>query len=289
MIYDVVIPCAKKDVPFLPRVIKYIKKNLIEAHYIYIIVPDKLYNYIRRSLIQQENVEVLKESDICEGLSPNIISKHIKKITNIQVPVGWYLQQFIKYAFAESKYAREYYLTWDADTLPLSEISMFDGSHPLFTMKKEYNPNYFQTTKKLLGFGKTNPRSFIAEHMLFKTSIVKELITIINDSNELGNSWFTKILSACDFNTLIQAFSEFETYGTWCNIHYPNLYKERTLNTFRRAGLIRGRHISDKMLKNISIDLDIASFEWSDNPPFPYNIKYLTAKITNKILSYIYK
>ena len=36
--------------------------------------------------------------------------------------------------------------------------------------------------------------------------------------------------------------------------------------------MICGRYISDKKLRKMSFDIDMASFEMSDKPMFPYNI-----------------
>lgn len=145
----------------------------------------------------------------------------------------------------------------------------------MFTMKTEYNPNYFKTIKKLLGIDKQTKGSFISEHMLFSTNIVRELIDKINNSSVDGESWMQKIINACDFTDPMPCFSEFETYGSYVMANYPTMYTMRKLNSFRFGGYIRGRQISDKMLREISFDTDTMSFELRMRPTFPASIPNL--------------
>ena len=274
-LFDIIIPCSKRDVVFLPMVIKHVRLNLTEVRKIYVITNESLFAKCQKKL-GEYGVALLDENKMIDNLD-------FKKVKNLlskkgwYVRQGWYFQQLLKMGFSLSEHAGDYYMSWDADTLPLSSLEFFDGEHPIFTIKKEYHVAYFETMKKLTGMDKTFDYSFIAEHMLFKTSIMKELITQINKNGDIeGYDWIEKCINACEFSqTDIYKepyFSEFETYGTFASVLYPDLYKIRKLNTFRGAGYIRGRNISDKMLKKISLDLDIASFEYGATPPFPYNI-----------------
>ena len=150
------------------------------------------------------------------------------------IRTGWYFQQFLKLGFALSEYAKEYYLTWDADTIPLRHIDMFDAEgKPYFAMKTEYHKPYFDTMKRLLGINKIVPFSFIAEHMMFKVSLVKELISIIDNTQIEDSTWFEKVINATDFEAAkcSEMFSEFETYGTYCMNCYPDAYSYHKLNT----------------------------------------------------------
>lgn len=49
------------------------------------------------------------------------------------------------------------------------------------------------------------------------------------------------------------------------------------MNTFREAGMIKGRWIDDKSIEKLAFDLDTASFEMFSNPPFPYNFPNIKA------------
>ena len=95
---------------------------------------------------------------------------------------------------------------------------------------------------------------------------MQELLSNIESNNALpGENWIEKIIFATNPNE-INSFSEFETYGNYCYNNYSNLYATQTLNTFRKAGYINGRFISDRKLHYMAFDLDIASFELGDYP-----------------------
>ena len=154
------------------------------------------------------------------------------------------------------------------------------------TMKDEYHKPYFDTLYNLLGYNKKNHSSFIAEHMLFNKEIMKELINDISRSNIKGILWYEKIINASDISVSYNAFSEFETYGTFCVNKYPNFYIERKLNNFRHGGYIAGRLISKKRLNKLSFDLDSISLEFNHYPPYPLG---LICKILNKFISLLNK
>ena len=219
MTYDIIIPTSANDAPFLPRVITYIRKNLSEANNIYIIANKNIHTGIRKRC---NDVFILNEDELIDGLTFKNIEKKINSIAGANIGrTGWYFQQLLKLAFAQTNYCDKYYLTWDADTLPLSHISFFKEGKPLFTLKKEYNKPYFDTIKRLLGIEKQVQASFIAEHMLLSKELVYKLISSIEKTNIQGNNWIEKILYACE-DLRLSAFSEFETYGNFVIANYPN-------------------------------------------------------------------
>lgn len=272
--FDLIIPVAGKEVSFVHRVTMYARKNLEGLDCIYILTNKKHFKKIAKNLKEQRNITLLDEDTLIDGLTFECIKDFVKRYTNNVTP-GWYFQQFLKYAFAFTSYAKQYYLSWDADTIPIAKINFFKNGQPLFTRKTEYNENYFTTIKKILGIAKVVPYSFIAEHMLFNSNIVKEIVEKISACDVEGNTWYEKILRAGDYSVGKPPYSEFETYGTYVTAYYPNLYQIRQLNTFRRGSVIRGRYISDNLLETLSFDIDTISFELRDKPPFPYNIPYI--------------
>ena len=284
--FDIIIPVAKKDLNFIQWVVKYIRKNICGTSYIYIITNKKNIRLLNNKALYDANLKVLDEDSIIEGLSFNAVQNWlIKADESFKTLTGWYFQQILKYAFALSKYSGKYYLSWDADTLPLNKISFFKGGKPLFTKKNEHHEPYFHTMHRLLGYGRLVDYSFIAEHMLFHTEIVKELVRQISNSEVSGHNWMEKIINGCDFSEDSKnLFSEFETYGNFCIRNHPELYELRKLNTFRAAGMIRGRYITENILNKLSWDIDTASFEMRD-AMFPYNLLWNLSKIKRKILS----
>lgn len=279
--FDVIIPVGKKDVSFLPKVIDYVCRCFDDMDHIYILTAVANFKKIERGISLWKDICTLVDEDkLLFGLSLNEIDVLLKKYSPARKQrAGWYFQQFLKLAFAQSAYSKDYYLSWDADTLPLAPIKYFEGEHLLFNPKNEYNANYFQTIEHLFGYGRQVEYSFIAENMIFSQKIVCEMLSEIENTNLEGNTWMEKILYACDFNNPMPAFSEFETYGTYCYVNYPKLYKPRYLNTFREAGYISGRMISEDKLRVMSFDLDTASFEMGHIPMFPYNIPHFIARL----------
>ncbi len=280
--FDIIIPVARKDVSFVPRVVDYVDRCItLGVEHIYILTSKKNTPKLCKRLKSYSKCVLVDEDQLIEGLSYERISSLLEEIAPVyKNKAGWYFQQFLKFAFAQSKYSTNYYLSWDADTLPLSRITFFENDHLLYNPKNENNPNYFKTINKLFGFGKQVKHSFVSESMIFSTQIVKQMLEDIQSSSIQGCDWIEKILRACDFSTNFPAFSEFETYGTYCCVKFPNLYKTRHLNTFREAGFINGRRISDKRLLSMSFDLDVASFEYGHEPLFPYNLPHIYRKMT---------
>lgn len=278
MQYDIIIPSSIIDVKFLKWVIKYIRKNLIEAKNIYIITKKEGQGILEGFKIN--NVFFVDEDALFEGLSFSKVHVYLKDKGYEVHRTGWYFQQFLKMAFSLSKYCEGYYLSWDSDTLPLSHIQFFENEHPVFTLKKEYHKPYFATINRLIGLKKIRQESFIAEHMIFSREVMNELIANINqkDSTKI---WWQVILDNIEVTGEGNYFSEFETYGTFVTTNYPDLYKFQRLNTFRSAGLIKGRHIDDNLIERLSVDLDIASFEIQDQR-FPYNFEKIQLKISQK-------
>lgn len=271
MKYDVIVPVAGKDVAFVPRVIKHLRKFLEDVEIIYVITNKNFFRYLSKHINLEDRVKLLDENELVPNLSFATV-KNILRDKGTNISVGWFFQQFLKLGFATTKYANKYYLSWDSDTLLLRQIDFFHNNHPLFTVKYEHNYNYFVTISRIFGLNKNNDYSYIAEHMMFNSDIVKEIISEILSSRVNGNFWFEKIINAGDFSINPQTFSEFETYGTFVSSKYPKLYETRRLNTFRFGGYIQGRSINDRKLERMSFDVDTMSFENDHSPLFPYNI-----------------
>ena len=270
--YSIIIPVVFKDYSFLNKSLKYILKFFSPVT-IYIITDSRMGKYLPKQVQSCNICKVIDENHIVEGLSLAKVDSIIKSLGRRHTKSGWYYQQFLKMGFAMSPYCEtDYYLSWDSDTIPLKEIVFFDNDgHPYFTMKSEFHKPYFNTMQRVLSIEKLNPNSYIAENMMFNKYIMEEMIAKIEKANVCGETWFEKILYSLepeDVSTF--SFSEFETYGTFCHLFHPDLYVERHLNGLRRGGLIQGRFVSERILKDLAEDFDIASFEIYDRPPFPW-------------------
>lgn len=179
---------------------------------------------------------------------------------------GWYYQQFLKMQYANIC-EDEYYLVWDGDTIPCAPFTMFreDIDVPYLDLKREYHEEYFITLTKLLpGMRKCIEKSFIAEHMLMKCDIMKQLIADIESNQEIpGTRFWEKIIRAIDADKIQDgSFSEFETYGTYVCFKYQNAYRLRDWHSFRLGGeFFDPDTISDADYEWLSRDFYAISFE----------------------------
>lgn len=269
-----IIPATYKDYCMLERLIEHINVCLTPKK-IYLIIDTRLKSKAINRLQRCGNICILDENNLIANLNYNKMRNLLIQHQCLNKRTGWFLQQFLKLGFAKTSFCdTEYYLSWDADTLPLNKVSFFEEDRVLMALKKEKHKPYFDTILNLFGNQVAfNSQSFIAEHMMFSRKVVCEMIDNIENNNDLiGNDWIGKIINATNPNDL-NSFSEFETYGTYCYNYYPKMYKHRNLNTFRKGGYIAGRFVSNKTLNFLSFDLDTISIELGDFPRyFPMNI-----------------
>ncbi|MCQ6280444.1 DUF6492 family protein [Bacillus sp. EB600] len=217
-------------------------------------------------LQHNEKLEFMNEDEIYHGMTFNTIQSIMNNITGTPWGSGWYLQQFLKMAYA-TICKNEHYVVWDSDTIPLNVISFFDDQTDkyLFTMKTEYHKPYFATIEKLFNgeVKKYNNQSFIAEHMIMDTKIMIELINKIESNKQLkGNYFYEKIMYAINPKDIQRSgFSEYETYGNYVMKYYSNKYIMRKLKSLREARQHIGFSPTDDDLLRASKDFDLISFE----------------------------
>lgn len=180
--------------------------------------------------------------------------------------VGWYYQQFLKMQY--SFFCKdEYYLVWDGDTVPCRGFFMFDEKSgcPYLDMKREYHADYFVTLERLLpDMRKCVEESFISEHMLINGKIMQNLIRDIEMNKTIeGREFYEKVLRSIDREKLTSnSFSEFETYGTYVCMRYPDVYRMRRWNSFRYgASFFDPDQITDEDYTWLGKDFDAISFE----------------------------
>ena len=273
--YDVIIPLAKKDVKFVHWVVEYIRKNFLEAQTIYIITNAVLFSKLR-GLTKDGSCVLIDENKMIEGLSFSSIRNILISKNQRSETTGWNFQQFLKMGFALTSYCKDYYLSWDSDTIPLTHIEFFKNGHPFFAKKKEYHERYFEVMKQVLNIDRQIDGSFIAEHMMFKASIMRELIDKIQ-SKSIGKAWYEILLDCTDVSKRAEnIFSEFELYWYYCVSNFPNLYEFHDLKAFRHAGIIRGRHINNRLLRMLAYDIEMATFELYDSP---FSMSHYTGQI----------
>ncbi len=179
---------------------------------------------------------------------------------------GWYYQQFLKMQYA-NLCNDEYYMVWDGDTIPCRKLNMFhqESGKPYMDLKHEYHAEYFETMSVILpGLRKLIERSFISEHMLIKAEIMRAMIKEIERNDAIpGTKFWEKIINAIPEDKIQRsAFSEFETYGTYVALRYPDVYKLREWHSFRQGGnFFKIETICDRDFDWLAKDFDAISFE----------------------------
>lgn len=199
----------------------------------------------------------------------NVMKDVLSSVFTEELPrgiTGWYYQQFLKMKYS-SVCHDEYYMVWDGDTVPCKKFSMFkEGTDiPYLDLKTEYHEDYFDTIAKILpGMQKCIQKSFIAEHMLIKTDIMRNLINEIEKNEIISGEFFWEriIRSIQPAKLMSNSFSEFETYGTYVAYKYPSAYRLRDWHSFRYGGeFYEMSKISDDDFEWLGRDFFAISFE----------------------------
>ena len=222
----VVFVCSEKDFPKLERNIPQYKACISGA--VTVIGKASL-----RQPCQRAGLAFIDE----DALYPSLTYKAVEHILRMRAGdvsrTGWYFQQFLKMAFAFTC-TEPYYLLWDADTIPLHRYEA--TARPVFDTKTEHHQAYFDTIQRLFPeLRKEHDYSYISEHMLINSKIMREIVEQIEALQSVeGTSFFEKILYSVEPEELGKSgFSEYETYGTYTAHYYPQLYGQRDWTSLR--------------------------------------------------------
>ena len=222
-------------------------RNLIKLNKSFFEIPIKF--------ISEKNlIDVNKVKNLIKNLNQRAVYRS-----------GWYIQQFLKMQYS---YICEddYYLIWDSDTIPVKKVILFNNDgKPYFHVMNKYFKSYFDTMKVVFPeLGKKFNFSFVSEHMLIKTEIMKNLIERIKKNKNLkGETWYEKVLFSIKKKELpLLGFSEFETFGTFAQIYYNKPYNIKNWKSLRNGKKnYNYKSLTSKDLENISRIFDAISFE----------------------------
>lgn len=264
--FDLVICAIERDIPTLEIGLPFMRKYLCPRR-IVLIAPRACHPLLasfRNKIGATCELSLIDEDSLAEGLNRDYVSALLVARGANPQRSGWYFQQFLKLCYSLNPAASDYYLVWDADTIPLRPMKFFSEKGSIFFEKsKEYNPYYFQTLQKLIGKGKIYDHSFISEHMLLERSTVQELLKLIcSPSVTSPREVARRIIAAVDDEVLsMSGFSEFETYGTFASSTYPDRYELRSLRSLRHGAMLFGRQPTVENLFALSHRYWWASFE----------------------------
>jgi hypothetical protein len=271
--FDLVICAIERDLPTLRIGLPYIWKYLCPKR-IVIITPRACHaalSSLRNKIGAACELILIDEDLLVEGLNKDYVSSLLAARGADPRRGGWYFQQVLKLCYSLNPAAGDCYLVWDADTIPLRPMKFFgETGKVVFEKSKEYNPSYFFTLQKLIGKSKIYDYSFISEHMMMESSMVRDLLELIC-TPESVSPWEVarRIIAAVDAETLpISGFSEFETYGTFVASTYPDRYEMRSLRSLRQGTMLFGRQPTAKNLFALSQRYWWVSFEaWPISTP----------------------
>lgn len=260
---NLIIPISSIDFEKVKVNYKFYKKYIFGINNLVFIGNEKVEKLMNEYHSIFEKTKFINEKSL---IDVDRIKKLIEKRNQKAIKrSGWYIQQFLKMQYC--KLCKDkYYLIWDCDTIPIKKVNMFSNDRkPYFDVKEEYNKPYFITMEKLLPeLGKKYNYSFISEHMLINTKIMKNLIKRIeNNFNITGKYWFEKIINSIDVKDfLYSGFSEYETYGTFVNEFYKNSYKIRSWKSLRNGkNFYNPKLFTYQKAKICSRNYDAISFE----------------------------
>lgn len=262
---SLIIPIAKADAPALKKNLPYIKKN-IEHSKIYIIGNKAVRDIFSDSI---EDINFIDEDCMYNGMSFSTVRKLIEaRYPKAVRRTGWYFQQFLKLAFSYTS-ETEYYLTWDSDTIPLHQIDFFNQEGLPYLDCRPYVPEdeaYFDTIQNLWSDGtvkKSDYNSYITEHMIFSSTIVKKMLGEIEQNSQIeGMCFYEKIINAIPKEKLnLSGFSEFETYATYLNSRHRNCFELRRWHNLRHGKVYFGANPSQDQLDWAAKVYDVVSIE----------------------------
>lgn len=174
---------------------------------------------------------------------------------------GWYFQQFLKFAFAEVSNSDEHYLIWDADTVLLKPIDLFDSEgRPYYTKAAEHHRPYFETFEQLLGVSAVREFSFISQHQIIHKPTLRQMLGEIETRNPDARNWAWAIMQNLRGEGS-NLFSEYETYGHYAKWKRPESMTFRELQWTRNGEKTAGYPPDPKKLAKLAEDYSFAAFE----------------------------
>jgi hypothetical protein len=208
---DVVIPTTDKDLQKLSIVIPSLSNIQHHIDNIYLVAPKS--EFIKDFCIKHGCIFIDENS---------VLDLTIKDIDYKPCGInraGWIFQQLLKLN-CDTFCKNEYILVADSDTVFSRKQYFIKHKKMVFDCSDEYHGPYFDAYKKLLGLNKRFALSFVAHHMLFKKSLLKEMKQKIEEYTH--KKWFEAILDNLDMNET-STFSEYETYGNYMYYNHKNL------------------------------------------------------------------
>jgi len=257
---DVVAACLKRDLPKLARAHASLRR-FVAMKRLHVITAEKDFGEFRKVL--GSDVELIDEATMIPGVT--LPALKVIPLARLSQGHGWYFQQLLKFQFAFRETGDDFFLIWDADTVPLRPLEFFDvQGRMLVTKAEEFHRPYFLTYEKILGRPARREFSFIAQHMPVQKSVLREMLAEIEAHCPGGENWAWKIMRNLAGEGS-NRFSEYETYGHYLKEKYPERAVFRELPWLRRGATECGRNPAAAALAKLGEKYFFASFEDSES------------------------
>lgn len=245
--------CLARDLHIFERAVRGLRRHL-NVGAIVVAAPRSDFPAFQRRLGSE--VELLDERE----LPLAITLAELRAEPTIGAQAGWYFQQFLKLAFGLMKPEPARYLIWDADTVLLRPIDLFDREgRTLFTIADEHYEPYFETYRRLFSHEPHREFSFIAQHMVIDRAILREMIQRIEETPPDDGPWPWRIVRR------LGSFSEYEVYGHYVKNVHPEMAVFRRLPWTRDGSLVSYRP-SERALRRLGEKYAFAAFEAKQSP-----------------------
>lgn len=207
-----VIVSAPKDYTKLPFCVEHLAANVFpKIQKIFVVTPTRIN-------LKSKNLEIVNFLD-------NEVVDYDR--SRIQYRPNWQFSQYLK--LFQNVTEEEQYLVVDADHMLVSNFNIYnEEKKPYFFLTNDQNAReYFNFSEKVFNVKRTYNHSFISEIMLFDKHIVENMIMGVGHNR---NSIYDFMSSNTDRNCHL---SEYELYGNYVEINYPDKYLKKKINQFR--------------------------------------------------------
>jgi hypothetical protein len=257
---DVVTACRPVDGPILKLALDGLRR-LIPFQHLHVITARENFGKFEKLL---GPVNLIDQDTLIPGMKLADLKKF--SLPGFPRGAGWYFQQFLKLAFSFQNQDDDYYLIWDADTVPLRPFTFFDESGRMtFTTAEEEHAPYFDNYRNLLGEEPNREFSFIAQHMIVQKSVAREMLSRIETRFPGDESWAWKIVRNLE-GSGTNLFSEYEILGHFVKNHYPERTTYRSLSWLREGSIKIGGVPRAEDLRELARNYDFVAFESGQRP-----------------------
>jgi FkbM family methyltransferase len=203
--------------------------SLVPAAEYWLIVPDnQLHQFVDNTPVE---FTIFPESVFTQDFAEEFSRREGAALPERR---GWYLQQLIKLAALKRASKLDRILIWDADTIPLREISFFDSQgNCRYFFGAEYHLPYFENIDRLLGLDKAHLGSFIAQNFPITGNQIESFFSYLGQRH--STTWWNAVLDSINFDEW-SGFSEYETLGTFVS-HLEDKPLAAQSGTWSRSGI----------------------------------------------------